>query len=64
MNPSTLRCNLTLTLFTGHFAINGSTGALIVFAPLDRETISHYNLTVTASDSVDTNRKSVSINIL
>jgi len=47
--------------FAGHFAINGSTGALIVFAPLDRETIPKYTLTVVASDSADRNPKNTSI---
>ena len=42
----------------GHFAINSSTGALIVFAPLDRETIAEYKLTIIASDSDATNPRS------
>ena len=47
----------------GHFAINGSTGALIVFAPLDRERISTYNLTVLAIDQADV-AKTAAMNIL
>ena len=48
----------------GHFAINDSTGALIVFAPLDREAHPQYNLTVLARDMAERNSKSASINIM